>query len=115
MESPEKIPAKVLKACESPANSVLLSLVSIWEMQIKIGLGKLRLKGTLSTLVDEQLESNSIEPLQIQLRHVWKLSELPQHHADPFDRLLVAQAQVEKLTLVTADAAISKYKINIAW
>lgn len=115
MESPEKIPAKVLRACESPANRLLLSLVSIWEMQIKIGLGKLRLNGALSSLVAEQAESNSIEPLPIHLNHLWRLSELPPHHPDPFDRLLVAQAQVEKLTLVTADAAISKYKVNVAW
>lgn len=81
----------------------------------KIGFGKLRLKGALSSLVDEQLESNSIEPLPIHLNHIWKLAELPQYHADPFDRLLVAQAQAEKLTLVTADVAISKFKVNIAW
>lgn len=115
MEAPEKLPVKILKACENPANRLFLSLASIWEMQIKIGLGKLRIKGTLSVIVSEQITSNSMEPLPIQLSHLWGLSKLPSHHADPFDRLLVAQAQVEKLALVTADEAIRRYKVNVAW
>lgn len=115
MEAPEKLPPKTLKICASPANRLFLSLASVWEMQIKIGLGKLKLKGALSDLVTEQLTSNSVESLPIQLSHLWGLSKLPTLHADPFDRLLVAQAQIEKMVLITADEAIRRYKITVLW
>jgi hypothetical protein len=80
-------------------------LASIWEIQIKVALGKLDLKGDLATILDIQIEENSIQLLSIELKHIYALSNLPVHHRDPFDRLLITQSQVKKMTLATVDGA----------
>jgi PIN domain nuclease of toxin-antitoxin system len=93
-------------------NSLFLSLASIWEIQIKVALGKLDLKGDLATIVDIQTKENSIQLLSINLNHIYALSNLPAHHRDPFDRLLITQSQVEKMTLATVDSAFDLISIE---
>lgn len=103
------------QAIQNPDNTIYLSLVSIWEMQIKIQLGKLHLNASLVTTLASQQETNNLQILAIDISHVIALGNLPAHHHDPFDRLLIAQAQVENLTLVTDDAKIPLYEVPYLW
>jgi PIN domain nuclease of toxin-antitoxin system len=96
-------------------NEILLSAASGWEMAIKSGLGKLKLPEDLGEFLHDQMGRNGIGGLPVLLKHAVRVRRLPDHHADPFDRLLVAQAQIEDLTLLTADKNIKKYDVSIAW
>lgn len=115
MESPEKVSPAALAACESGDNEIFLSAASVWEMQIKAAIGKLRLQTPLARLVAEEREANQLQVLPISLRHVLELDGLPALHADPFDRMLVAQAVVEQMTLVSADRAVAAYPAEVLW
>lgn len=94
---------------------LLISVVSVWEMQIKLQLGKLRLTLPLREIIETQQQVNNIEILPITLAHVLALERLPAHHKDPFDRLLVAQAMVEGAVLVSGDPNIGKYAVRVVW
>jgi PIN domain nuclease of toxin-antitoxin system len=104
-----------LQLCQDPANTLLLSAASVWEMQIKQQLGKLKLKLPLREIVQTQQESNGIAVLPVQLAHVLLLEQLPLHHRDPFDRLLIAQANAEQAALLSCDSVFQKYQVNIIW
>lgn len=96
------------------ANSVCyLSMASCWEMAIKSSIGKLRIVRSIEQFVSEQLAANRFLLLNIELQHMAKLEKLPFHHRDPFDRLLIAQAITEKLTIVSADSVFSEYKLKL--
>jgi PIN domain nuclease of toxin-antitoxin system len=92
-----------------------LSLTSCWEMAIKVGLGKLQLSKSVERFVLEQLTANGFALLKIELHHVASVAKLPYHHRDPFDRLLIAQAILEKLTLLSADSVFSEYGVKVIW
>jgi PIN domain nuclease of toxin-antitoxin system len=111
---PEKIPSRTLSALEDPDNTVWLSLVSIWEVQIKTQMGKLALNQSLDSLVQQQ-QQNDIQLLPIKLNHILALQPLPYYHKDPFDRLLIAQSIAENLTCVSADSVFKQYNIPILW
>ena len=96
-------------------NECYLSLASCWEMAIKSSLGKLRLAKPVERFISEQLAANGFSLLNIELRHTAKIEKLLFHHRDPFDRLLIAQALTEKLTIVSADSAFSDYGVKILW
>ena len=93
-------------------NVVFVSAATAWEIAIKKALGKLQAP-TDSYL--EELRRHRFTPLDITTEHALAVETLPPHHADPFDRMLVAQAQVEKLTLVTRDARLQAYAVPIIW
>ena len=93
MGEPEKLSRKALEGCKDRGNELYLSVVSAWEMEIKQKLDRLRLKSPLRTIIEQQQEKNNLQILAVELEHVLALSDLPLHHADPFDRLLIAQAQ----------------------
>jgi len=84
-------------------------------MQIKIQLGKLRLALPLKEIVETQQKTNNIEILPVTLAHVLALENLPSHHKDPFDRMLIAQAMVEEAALVSGDPNIAKYSVKVVW
>ncbi len=96
-------------------NELLFSAASGWEIAIKAGLGKLEVQGDLERFLTEQLSRNAIEALPIYLSHALHIHTLPVHHRDPFDRLLVAQALLEKLPLLSADPQISRYPVEVIW
>ncbi len=96
-------------------NECYLSVASCWEMAIKVSLGKLRLAKPMERFVTEQLTANGFALLSVDLRHAAKVEKLPFYHRDPFDRLLIAQALMEKLTIVSADRAFSKYGVKVLW
>ena len=99
-----------------PGNNVFLSLVSIWELAIKFRIGKLELTpAPLSVWLNKHLAANSFRLLDIKLSHLVRYAELPPHHRDPFDGLLVAQSQVENIPVITNDAAFDHYPIERIW
>ena len=92
-----------------------LSLASVWEMAIKIRLGKLALQQPLADFIPQQLQRNQMELLPIGFGHILQTLQLPFHHRDPFDRLLIAQAISEEMTLLSADGAFSAYNVKQVW
>ena len=107
--------ARARHAIADPANQCWLSMASAWEMAIKIASGKLTLESNLERFLPEQLASNGIALLPIDVRHIARTVKLPFHHRDPFDRLLVAQALVGGMTIVSADRVFSKYRVKRIW
>jgi PIN domain nuclease of toxin-antitoxin system len=112
-DQPEKLSPAALSALEDEANELLLSVASVWEMQIKIQLGKLKLSLPLKELIQNQQETNDLMVSPVALTYVLALDSLPFHHKDPFDRLLIAQSIEEKLTIVTADSQFSAYSVKL--
>jgi PIN domain nuclease of toxin-antitoxin system len=94
---------------------LLLSVASLLEISIKVGIGKLDLPKPFDVFIPEQLELNEIELLQIELKHLTPLTSLPLHHRDPFDRLLISQSLVEELTILSADKIFDRYAVNRSW
>lgn len=112
---PNKLSQTALALLQDRSNILLLSVSSIWEMQIKLQLGKLTLNGILLEIIENQQETNQIEVLPVKLAHVIALDSLPLVHKDPFDRLLVAQANLENATLVSCDPIFARYPVNVIW
>ena len=96
-------------------NTPLLSIASVWEIAIKVQLGKLPIPTQLEVFIPEQLQANRIELLPIELRHTFEIARLPLHHRDPFDRMLIAQAVSEGIPLLSADAAFGAYPVSRLW
>jgi PIN domain nuclease of toxin-antitoxin system len=94
-------------------NEVLFSAVSAWEIAVKSRSGRLVLPSETEPYIREQVSRNRFEVLSIDLAHALRVARLPNHHKDPFDRMLVAQAQVENLTILTADSEIARYPIRV--
>ncbi|MGB9885969.1 MAG: type II toxin-antitoxin system VapC family toxin [Moorellales bacterium] len=99
----------------SGENTLYLSAASAWEIAIKAGLGRLSLPDDLESFIPEQLAENGILPLPVRLSHALRVHALPAYHRDPFDRLLVAQAQVENLPLISGDPVIARYPVEVLW
>jgi len=115
VDCPDKLPSPARAALEDSSNELFLSVVSPWELQIKSTAGKLQLGKPVADLVRAELDRSAIQLLPIALNHIDALSRLPNHHRDPFDRLLVAQAIEEGLTLVSSDQVLAKYAAPIIW
>jgi PIN domain nuclease of toxin-antitoxin system len=106
---------KARAAIGDPDNECLLSLVSCWEMAIKLSLGKLKLPTPIDRFIPEQLAANGFRQLDIGFRHVARVAGLRFHHRDPFDRLLAAQALEEALTIVSVDTVFRRYGVKRVW
>lgn len=98
-----------------PANTIYLSVVSAWEIIIKERTGKLSLPESPETYIPSRLTANRFVTLPVEMPHVLQIALLPDHHRDPFDRLLIAQSQVENLPLLTVDHLISQYSVKVIW
>lgn len=112
LTTPEKLPAAAHRAIQSAENDVYISLASAWEISIKVALGKLEfdVRGLANAL-----PAVGVEPLGISLQHTARVAALPQHHGNPFDRMLVAQAMCESMTLVSRDRELAKYGVRLLW
>lgn len=110
---PNKLSPALRAALQNPAYRAVLSVVSLWEMQIKYQNGKLSLPAPVQRFVTTQVRLRNIQLLPVSDAHVWMLNVLPLHHRDPFDRLLIAQAIVEGYTLASADAVFQKYPVAL--
>ena len=104
-----------LAACESPANTLHLSLASVWELQIKMQLGKLTLRLPLAEVLRDQQRRNGLALEPVALEDILALDTLRALHRDPFDRLLVAQAGRRGFHLVSHDPEISRYPVPVLW
>ena len=91
---------------------LLLSVASLWEIAIKISIGKMTLPKPFKIFIPEQLQQNDITVLPIETNHLTYITALPFHHRDPFDRLLIAQSIVERIPIVSVDAAFDPYKVD---
>jgi PIN domain nuclease of toxin-antitoxin system len=100
---------------EDPENERLLSIASLWEIAIKTSLGRLNLKASIQQLVDNHVYGNAIALLPIAPNCLDRLANLAFHHKDPFDRLIIAQAMVEKLTIVSKDGLFTNYDVDCVW
>ncbi len=98
-----------------PENEMFLSAASGWEMAIKTQLGKLQLPDRFEQFIAEQLFRNNITSLPVMMSHALHVQSLPLHHRDPFDRLLIAQGQLEKMPIITTDSVFADYDVEIVW
>jgi PIN domain nuclease of toxin-antitoxin system len=96
-------------------NKLYLSAASGWEIAIKVALGKLPFPGDLKSFIIEQMNVNGIDSLPVEMPHALHVSTLPVIHRDPFDRMLIAQAQLENLPILTPDPQIGHYEVEIIW
>lgn len=107
----ESLTTKAVGAIKDGENSIFVSAATAWEISIKRFLGKLKAPDGL----EEALESNRFQQLTISIRHGLFAGSLPRHHDDPFDRMLIAQAQTEQLTIITHDVRMEQYGVSILW
>ena len=113
LTTPERLGTAAREQIENPDNQVFLSAASSREIAIKYALGKLALPEVPSRFVPSRLSRDSIQSLPIEQSHALQVAVLPHHHRDPFDRLLIAQAQLERLCFVTADPQIRAYDVDL--
>ncbi|MBL1208726.1 type II toxin-antitoxin system VapC family toxin [Geminocystis sp. GBBB08] len=113
--TPEKLSLNGLNLIENQENILYLSIASVWEMQIKISINKLHFDNPLSEIITYQQNINNVQILPIELEHIWQLKNLPLHHKDPFDRMLIAQAMTEKIPILSIDSVLNNYSVNIIW
>ena len=114
-EEPHKLSVNSALEILNPSNQIFLSIASVWELQIKIALGKFRFSDTLENVIAQEQLKNDLHILPIELSHALYIENLPLHHKDPFDRLLISQAIVENMTLVSVDVNFAKYQVNLLW
>lgn len=110
-----KLPVPLRTLLETVENQRLISVASLWEIAIKMSLGKLDMGAPFAALIPGQLLANQIEILPIAVAHLHQVATLPFHHRDPFDRLLIAQSQVEQLPILSRDPTFDEYNIQRLW
>jgi PIN domain nuclease of toxin-antitoxin system len=115
VQSSDRLPSSVIAMINDGRNDILFSIASVWEMAIKQSSGKLNLGNPYSSFIAEQMRLNSMELLPVRLEHLDLITTLPLHHRDPFDRLLIAQAIVEDIVIISADSAFSLYPVQRMW
>ncbi len=109
MENNKRLSKKLYDLLSNPQNQIFLSVVSIWEIVIKQSKNRLN----ISVDIEKGVKISGFSTLPIEVTHALKIQELPIYHNDPFDRMIIAQAQIENLTLITNDPKIKKYKVKI--
>ena len=115
LDAIERLPAGAREILANGEEEIFLSAVTTWELSIKMALGKLRFPGPPALSVPRFIAEQNLKPLVITHAHAAKVYELPAHHSDPFDRILIAQAIVEQLTVLTADRDFRKYDVGLLW
>jgi PIN domain nuclease of toxin-antitoxin system len=114
VENDSRIPDKTKTEIEKEANSILVSVASLWEITIKLSLGKIEVKAPLEKIIKE-VAGNGFELLPILPEHFLALNKLAYHHRDPFDRIIIAQGLYENLPIVSKDIAFDEYKVKRIW
>lgn len=115
VEGNSRLSASARAALFDPLNELSLSVASVWELAIKTGNGKLTLSDPLDVFVGKWAPAYQLDQLAVEGRHALVVATLPNHHRDPFDRLLLAQAHVEGMTLVSGDGKLTAYGIPVLW
>jgi PIN domain nuclease of toxin-antitoxin system len=111
--TPERFSSEGRASVSAPENELVLSAGSVWEIAIKHGLGRLRLPMEPAEYVPNRLAATGTLTLAIDHRHALRAGQLPPHHRDPFDRILIAQAQVEGLPILTSDPTFARYDVDL--
>ena len=114
VENDKNLPFHLKNVIEQPQNTIIISIASLWEMTIKISIGKLKLNFSLEEMF-EQIVYNGFTLLPILPKHLIQLSILPMHHNDPFDRLIIAQSKSENISVVSSDEKFNEYNIIRIW
>lgn len=110
---PERFSSSVLDLLRDPASELILSAATAWEIAIKHSIGRLELPGRPIDLVSEWMVRTGVTPLPVLHGHALHVADLPAHHADPFDRLLIAQAQMERVPILSADRSFEPYDVEM--
>lgn len=110
-----KLSPRAVDVISDGDNDLLLSAASGWEIAIKARLGRLALPDVPERFIPEHLHINAFRSLPLEMSHALHVNALPNHHRDPFDRMLVAQAQVEGCAILTSDLQIAKYNVETIW
>lgn len=113
-DSPQ-LSAQAKDLLESPESERFFSMASVWEIAIKTNLGKLSFDQPLEQFLPEQIALNYVRLLDISLSHALRIADLPIHHCDPFDRMIIAQSLVENLPVLSNDSALDAYGIKRIW
>ena len=114
VEDDKQLPVKIRKELENSKNTVIVSIASLWEMTIKMTLGKLKISCDIEQMIDK-LYLNGFETLPILPVHIIELSTLDYLHRDPFDRIIIAQGLSENITIVSSDNIFDLYKVKRNW
>lgn len=114
-DEPERLPKRVFELITSDQDEIWFSAVTAWEIAIKHGKGKLDLPESPEVYVRSRVALDYFSPLPIDVDHAIHVASLPPIHSDPFDRLLVAQAQLERLAVLTSDPNIARYDVEVVW
>ena len=110
-----RLTPKAKQTLKSDEHELIFSLVSLWEIAIKIKTGKLNTIGSSVAYIRDEMDAYGMQLLPIRYEHILQLESLPHHHSDPFDRLLIAQALTESLPILTGDRAFTNYGIKLVW
>ena len=111
--APERLSRKARALVVSQDNELLLSAASAWEIAIKHAVGRLQLPEAPEEYIPPLMIQTAITPLAVNHRHALRVASLPAHHRDPFDRILIAQAQIEELPILTADRTFRRYDVEV--
>ncbi len=110
-----RLPVHIIKRIENDAKTVYVSIASLWEIAIKVSVGKLNLGEPLEKVINVRLPEINVQILDISTTHIAYVSSLPLHHRDPFDRIIIAQSQIENISLVSVDRKFDLYGIQRIW
>lgn len=111
----QKLSGRAREIISDGSNELFLSAAAGWEIAIKVQIGRLKLPEEPIRFILDQMRINAIQSLPIQMNHALHVSTLPQHHRDPFDRLLIAQAQLEGLPVLSSDHQLANYQVEVIW
>jgi len=114
-EADPKLSTDAENAIRDPNNEIYLSVVCGWEIAIKVRIGKLSLAQPVGSYINDQLALYPFKSLLVEWKHTFRVPTLPRYHDDPFDLLIIAQAQEEGLTILTSDGNIPKYSVSVLW
>ena len=112
---PDRLNETTIAEIADEQNELWLSVASVWEIGIKVALGKLPLPEPVESYIPTRIAQLGMQSLEIRTFHALQAAALPLHHRDPFDRVLIAQAQTEEMILVTADAIFQQYDVSVTW
>jgi PIN domain nuclease of toxin-antitoxin system len=112
---PERLSEEAIAQIADEANEVWFSVASVWEIGIKVAIGKLRLPEPIDDYISTRMMQLGARSLEITASHALQATSLPLIHKDPFDRMMIAQSQIEAMTLVSADAMFARYDVSVIW
>ncbi|HWG18198.1 MAG TPA: type II toxin-antitoxin system VapC family toxin [Acidobacteriaceae bacterium] len=110
-----RLSARAKSILRGKENELAFSLVSLWEIAVKMKIGKLNSLGSSVSYIRDEMNAYGMEILPIRYEHILQLEMLPPHHGDPFDRLLISQAITESLPILTNDAKVREYSVKVLW